>query len=246
VAILGSFYGSEFGASATDVAQAAATAGAPFLQQALTSAFSGETYDAFRDYLNAVARSDAKVPSGATNEETLAKILSAGWVPIYCSNSEATRDAILTEFELRGWVGKTWYQRYQKGILQYTHWYGATFKLADAPPTLINQAVAEACRNPADFLSKVGKFITDAKSHVIIGGVTDWPTLMKYAVPVTSSMCAGIARAGATGIIAEPLYKKWWFWAAIGTVVVTSGVTGYFLLRKPKKALPAAVADWDF
>lgn len=145
----------------------------------------GTSYDAFADFVNAVARSDANVEPGANTVETITRCLAAGIVPIYCSDSEGTRNNIIREFKARGWNGKPWGQRYAKGGGSYTWWYGVILRTADAPAATVARAQAAAAPDLQAAMTKTVKLCVDAKHRMrTYGGDENYDAMIVEAVPV--------------------------------------------------------------
>jgi len=145
----------------------------------------GGPYDAYRDFVNRVAETDANTTPGATNEETIANCLAVGIVPIYCSDSEGTRNNLMREFAARGWQNKGWGQSYSIGWGQKTWWFGLILKTADAPAALVQRAQQRAIPDMDSAWRKTMKLCVDAKHHMrSYGGTEDYDDMIQSAVPV--------------------------------------------------------------
>jgi len=220
--------------------------------------FTGTSYNAFLDYYNGVARA-AGIDGGNDPKEILGRLLQAGWIPIYCSDSVGTRDDIYDQFKKLGWTGTRWGQRYAKGGGSYSWWYGVHFKLADAPTALVDKAKRDACgRDLAARLQQTLDVLTNAKGKMkTYGGnvsktdPTSFETLALLAVPISPEMCNTVQPPAATSafgpqgrVLTEPLktsggvvpwYKKWWVWALIVGGTATAGVGGYLIYRRYRR-----------
>ena len=213
---------------------------------------SGTEYTPYNDYVNGVARSDARVELGSTIDETLVRTLLAGWIPIYCSDSEITRNNILREFASRGWQGKGWWQRYHKGGGNYTHWYGATFNITDAPQTIVQQAVLDGTKAKTVLVaakqwmrSQGGTENYDEMARLAAGSVvlarrvaTAPSAVVPPAVTPPVPVPAPDERQMGAGA-GMPWFKKWWVWALIVGGTATVSVGGYMLYRRLKRSAPA-------
>jgi len=192
----------DVGSTETDMLAAAADAAvpgaglivaqvAPFIDKAIaavSSWFGGTHADAFSNYAKAVAAKDAGIapPPGAKPSQIIALCLAVGWVPIYCSDSPATRDKILAAFGERGWRGKPWGEAYAtKGFGEKTWWFGATFAVADAPAELAAKARARVGTDYAAGLARTVRFCVDAKGREVAErGREDFDAWMLDAFPV--------------------------------------------------------------
>lgn len=203
---------------------------------AVTSWTTGDTFDAYKDFLNNVARTVANVTPGATPEDTVNRILAAGYIPIYCNDSEKTRDDIVIAFENLGWVSKPWSQKNNLGFSRTSWHYGTTYKLTDAPRAVVARAKIKACLNLTDYTNELLKFAADAKAYLQGNDAPNWEDLIARIVPVAPTACTGLMRTipYGSGAGAKPFYKTWWFWTLIGTATVGATTAVVVILKRKK------------
>jgi len=166
-------------------------AAAMAIASALAPRFKAAPYEAVVDYPR-IARAKGITLDETSREAMFASLIMGGWLPIYCSDSQGTRDNIFREFEKRGWTGaERWSNRHGSLAAQDvglgTWWYGVHFPLANVPREWAERAVARAKTfpDPAESIKRTGEFCIDAKHRMrAYGGDEDFDAMMLDAIPV--------------------------------------------------------------
>lgn len=212
-------------------AEAAALA-MPFIKKAIEKVGSwlfGSHQDAYLNFANAVARSDAGVEPGANPAETIARCLAVGVIPIYCSDSEGTRDNIAREFGLRGWTGiEKWSNAYDAGFGRKSWWFGLIARTKDAPAQIVASATQRAAADLQGAWNRTVGFCIDAKHRMrAYGGNENYEEMIVDAIPVLPSTGAAATTTTTTG--AQP--------PAPGAQLVSTSTT----TTTPRAPAPSAV-----
>jgi len=185
-------------------ASEAVAAAMPFIKKALEAAKNwlvGTTYDAYTNFVNRVAEADAGVQPGASNPETIAKCLAVGVIPVYCSDSQGTRDNIFREFTARGWTGiERWSNAYSAGFGRKTWWYGLIARTKDAPAQIVASATQRAAADLQSAWNRTIDFCINAKGRMRhYGGNENYEEMIVDAIPVLPSTGAAATTQTTTG-----------------------------------------------
>jgi hypothetical protein len=185
-------------------ASEAVAAAMPFIKKALEAAKNwlvGTTYDAYTNFVNRVAEADAGVQPGASNPETIAKCLAVGVIPVYCSDSQGTRDNIFREFTSRGWTGiERWSNAYSAGFGRKTWWYGLIARTKDAPPQIVASATQRAAADLQSAWNRTIDFCINAKGRMRhYGGNENYEEMIVDAIPVLPTTGAAATTQTTTG-----------------------------------------------
>ena len=154
-------------------------------------------YEPADDYPKAIAAAKgiALPGDGKDRAANIAACIAGGWLPIYCSDSEGTRNNIAREFEIRGWFGgEKWSNRHGAEITtSYTWWYGVHFPLAGYPSEWKAKAIAKANADASTdtALKRMMSFITNAKARMrTYGGDEDYDRMIIESWPMVPSDAA--------------------------------------------------------
>ena len=193
--------------SAIDTAAAAMSAAGPYgaaagavlsvLNKVFGPLFKVKPYDAADDYPKDVARAKSITLPGDQKDRAanFAMILASGWVPIYCSDSQGTRDNIFREFTARGWSGgERWSNSHGATIGSKTWWYGVHFPIATFPAAVKAAAEARAATLPAgEALKRTMSLCIDAKHRMrSYGGTENYDEMLLDAFPVIPAVSADV------------------------------------------------------
>ncbi len=154
-------------------------------------------YEPADDYPKAIAAAKGiTLPDeGKNRAANIGACIANGWLPIYCSDSEGTRNNIAREFEIRGWFGgEKWSNRHGAEITtSYTWWYGVHFPLANYPEAYKAKAIAKANADSSTDIAikRTMAFITNAKSRMrTYGGDEDYERMLLESWPLVPTDAA--------------------------------------------------------
>jgi len=150
--------------------EAAATALLPYVEKAfseLGDKFLGTDYDALRDLIKNVGKAEAGIEltgNAGKRAAEIPKLWASGVGILYCSDSEGTRREILELLKAQGFVGlKAWWQAYDKGGFQKSHWYGIIVTIDGVPQALRDAAAAGFAADPQGWVSRSLGWALDVK-----------------------------------------------------------------------------------